>query len=593
MHNKVLLSLLSLLWITYELNEGTYASPEPIDVMALRDGMTISKGTTLRGLSATWIVLVSLDEPVYPSELRRQITQVESSFHEVLGKYQIPSAVKKSWLHRLAQLHQSTITSAARVKRGLFDLGGKILHSLFGVATNKQMKQYKKIVKDLRSALGSVVHHQSDLITAVNQSRLYISDNRNSIIHLNEHQKVVRKFLATIRHKMKSIYLRVGALEIRMEMNRVISSLETLHQEYIHQLKIYHIQKASLERGYLTETLLPVAVLESILHKASVAGYDIVSQIEWYYQTLTVEPIWQANNTLIYRIFIPMLDKTNYLYYRTFTYPTPIKNSTYKVKIILKKQYGLDTKSGGLFRPTQCLGKNPVVCLVGPIYNSNSLQCARGLISQQPNYTQHCRVNIYKDISHDTEIYNLNVNTYIISTWGEQLKYHCDGVASKQIYVKPGVYNVTCQANCRLEGHKWHIRCLETVYVKQTLHFHKLNFLPMNISSKINAEVLPKIYPRFKASKDTVVRNINPQTLITSLPDEKPFKWSEYGGFIAWFLAISILILCITLLCIYLYKRFKLSKHILRLRGKCEQPPSAEQVAPPLPLPEIPVVPQI
>ena len=46
----------------------------------MTDGLMINGGAGLRGLKASWIILVTLDAPVYPPGLKDQLYKVRDSF---------------------------------------------------------------------------------------------------------------------------------------------------------------------------------------------------------------------------------------------------------------------------------------------------------------------------------------------------------------------------------------------------------------------------------------------------------------------------------------------------------------------------------
>jgi hypothetical protein len=279
---------------------------------SLSDGVAISQGTGLRGLAAHWVVLVVLEPPVYPMELKTRIAQVESLFGPIMEPYVLSQYIQDSWLHRLEELKTVDVffsDDTGRVRRGLLDLGGEILHVLFGTVTSSQFHKYETVLQTMGSKLNAVIHFQSDLLSAMNQSRLYIKENRADITRLEVHQRVVDAFLVGVQHDLSESNRRVGTLEIQVEMERAISALEMAFKQYTSQVDLYHIHKASLEIGRLTEDLLPPYVLQEVLLQAAQVGYDYVSHMEWFYQFLTVEPVWQSGQNLVYKVSIPLLDK--------------------------------------------------------------------------------------------------------------------------------------------------------------------------------------------------------------------------------------------------------------------------------------------
>ena len=139
-----------------------------------------------------------------------------------------------------------------RVKRGILDLGGEVLHVLFATVTNRQ---YEQILKFMAKELNAVIHLQPELITAINQSRLYIQENRQDIVSLQKHQTQVDEYVSNMTRVFSEKFIKLGHVQIQLEMDCAISALELVYRNYKHQVALYHIHRQSLEQGRLTEDL--------------------------------------------------------------------------------------------------------------------------------------------------------------------------------------------------------------------------------------------------------------------------------------------------------------------------------------------------
>ena len=288
----------------------------------LTNGLVVTGGAGLRGLKASWIILVSLEAPSYPHDLRQQIAKVRDSFQPILSKYKVASAISDTWKDRLERMEPiSTFSFKTRHRRGLFDAGGSLLHVLFGVATSAEIKKYRTLLMDLKSQNKVILHNIPTLATMVNQSRKYIRENSIRISKIEAHESVVRNFMSHLSRKLKDWEVRLGAAEIQLEMDRVLSALEVLYEEYLKQVDYFRSHRTALEEGRLTEGLLPPQELHGILQLAVQQGYGTVERIEWYYEHLKVEPIWKDGSSLLYHATIPLLDSKQYLFYKIQAFP--------------------------------------------------------------------------------------------------------------------------------------------------------------------------------------------------------------------------------------------------------------------------------
>ena len=124
----------------------------------LVDGLLVTGGTGLRTLAANWVLLVALDAPLSPPGLAEQIQKVRSTLDELCDQYGISQGFLNSWVDRLTRIDPTEQTLDHRYRRGLLDIGGLILHGLFGVATDSDIEKYQDILSDLRVDTNAIMH---------------------------------------------------------------------------------------------------------------------------------------------------------------------------------------------------------------------------------------------------------------------------------------------------------------------------------------------------------------------------------------------------------------------------------------------------
>ncbi len=147
------------------------------------------------------------------------------------------------------------------------------------------------MLMEVKSNINSIKHFIPELTTVMNQTGIYVQENRHRIAEVEEHQEAIDAYLEQVDYEQHSMAARLGRVEIRQTMERVLTALEIVGELYRQKKRVYHTERAALEVGNLTEDLLPSAVLEEILQQAISQRFEVVSQPESYCQTLIIEPI--------------------------------------------------------------------------------------------------------------------------------------------------------------------------------------------------------------------------------------------------------------------------------------------------------------
>ena len=388
-----------------------------MDPKALPDGLMVHGGLQLRSLEANWVILITLEEPVYPEGLIQHIEHVSTSMAPLYQKFSISPLIRDAWLDRLERIRGKE-SSRSRRKRGILNLGGSLLNTLFGVATEGQLQKYSKAVQSLSQRTSAIMHVVPELMTVVNQSRMYVKENREQLRTLTGHQQVVEQYLQNMSNRLADMELRLGAAELRLEMDRVISALETVYDLYQQDMRRHQEQRIALETGRLSEDLLSRTTLLSILETIRATGYNYIETLEWFYQYLTVQPVWQNDENLLFRIVLPLIDQTPSLLYHVRSFPSPLPNSNVTASFDLNEFYGYNTEEDGLFRARFCVGENPKVCQRGAMFEAKGQRCINGVINARIRPIKSCKIKFKMNENNVTQIFQLEVNDYVISTWG-------------------------------------------------------------------------------------------------------------------------------------------------------------------------------
>ena len=172
-----------------------------------------------------------------------------------------------------------------RVKRGLVDIIGEAGKALFGVATQGDVTDIRRAVKQAEKDTAIVFHKMDKMLSIINQTRKYVRENRKDIDQLQQHQQALQTRLLEYGDHLSQLDIQVDRLTVARLIDNLIAQLELIAEEFQQQWRIFRQQKHELERGWLTESTLAPTELESMLHKLRCQGY-YTPRAEWYYENL-------------------------------------------------------------------------------------------------------------------------------------------------------------------------------------------------------------------------------------------------------------------------------------------------------------------
>jgi hypothetical protein len=442
------------------------SADDPLAITNLPDGIAISGGEHLRQITATWNIYVTLEPPPYPVQMANQLHGLQQQLNSLNTFDNIHDEIQALTI-RKRRLLALIDTQHDRVKRGLIDIGGTILHGLFGVATNDQLKRFELALDAVSASADDIRHTQTALATIVNQTASYthkLAVHQNQILHQQAAFKMAIQQLAEASSNQSR---RIRRIELLTDLDRFIDVIEVAVKQHVAQVQLYHKQRAEMEAGRLTRDLLPQHHLEEILAQAS-ASHHTISSVEWYFQYLFILPMWQATGKLVYQVEIPLIAPRPYLLYQITSLPVPLPNNSYTAIVHLKDAYALDTVSGNLFIPSHCLGHDPVVCGAGPEFDTSMEKCARGLLTNRQDFFKECTATVTPTTGHSV-ISTLDTNQYALITQGETLAVRCPGTPEHHIQLDRGTYNLTCLSSCSLAGRGWVATCIKRVYVNHVI----------------------------------------------------------------------------------------------------------------------------
>lgn len=330
-----------------------------------------------------------------------------------------------------------TQPSSARSKRGLFDFVGTVSKTLFGIETEHNVMKMKNIVDMNRSKLSVMSHKMNEMLTVVNATRSHMLENRHVINQLIQSSSEMKEWYSKIQlrqHLYQALLFKINVIQ------NLVEDLER------NQDKMLRIRK-DLERGFLSEDLLPIDELKSLQHSVSIPkGSKFVSPLYWYYSKLTVR-VLRIENEIVYSVDLPLVNNEHTVAKQIVSYPTPNVNSNVTLQIMTDTNRLFLSHTG---KPlTKCIGHKPLVCPPTALSRGKHIadhSCASALLNPNKDVSHLCPTKVTSE-KHD-QLYYHSVNTFVLVTWGTDVIEGC--LNSKMLSLKPGTYLVSWSGSCAL-----------------------------------------------------------------------------------------------------------------------------------------------
>ena len=146
------------------------------------------------------------------------------------------------------------------------------------------------MINIIRKSNKHIIHQTINMVSVINQTynemklnRRHIRDVEDSISTLYEH---VNTWI-TVR---QAAWSRISA---SLHIDRCFDLLESAQILFDKRHRLYHAQRDALETGRHTEALLPINELGKILKHCNALGL-FTTRREWYYEFVTVTPLWRS-----------------------------------------------------------------------------------------------------------------------------------------------------------------------------------------------------------------------------------------------------------------------------------------------------------
>jgi hypothetical protein len=464
----------------------------------------------------TWRVFVSVRKPVTPRGYRSQADKIlkliNSAYNKndksasMISKYEKDNRILKI-IHALrifkvvnrpveyANTHNKKNTKKnkkpnkkskkkgkSREKRGLFNFIGRGLQSLFGVATENDVMEVKRLLAFTYTGQKQVRHNVNNLTTVVNRmqydirfSRRALNVNINNVNRLFAFQYNINSTISLILNDLRrKDFLRI--------IDNLISDFSAVTHRFKHLMELYSRRRTSLENGRLSHDLMPLSYLNEIERSLNKTWY-LITPKEWYCQFSTLIAL-DLQGDLLYRVDLCIIDNMNYIEYAINCFAEPVKgtNSTLKMRIE-SPHVTLETSTGLFSNPRDCVGINPRVCRSNIYLKPDLMPCIASVILQK-KYNL-CAIQITQTSDKQSIVYEFTGKHFVVCTFGENLEIFCKKRATQYHYLTPGCH-ILFPDNCIVESSGWKILSIGITTSYITLKTPNLVLNELNISDILN-----------------------------------------------------------------------------------------------------------
>ena len=354
------------------------------------DGVLITHTGTVRSIDGFLTVVVVINSPEPPHIL----TWVDD-VHQFIRRnnFRISFEERSLWEHRITRImnvlranysdHMLVMNTddinSHRVKRGLLNIVGKLGQSLFGLATTGDVEVLKRAVLESQNNAKALYSNENKLLSVFNKTRDFITRNHQTILRVEDEAGHLLQVVQSEANQTNELVGVVNSILMARHVDTDLQQMETLIQEFHTQRQDFHQHRLQLERGWLTEDILPPAILDRLLN--GLQDNDMITaSLPWYYQNIHVEPLWDHGTQLAYRVVLPGMSSENYLSYDIRYFSVPIGRDHLQ-RVTGAPAVAVNTATGHSFipNPDQCLGNSPMVCHPSRIHLQDT--CETRLVS--------------------------------------------------------------------------------------------------------------------------------------------------------------------------------------------------------------------
>ena len=234
----------------------------------------------------------------------------------------------KTEVEQIMRMHDY---NPSRTKRSLLPFIGEGLSWLFGIVTGEDLSQIRHQISLLSRNQKQVIHVVEQTLSIVNESRVFVKENRQSIISITKSIQEMDSKFNRMKHELEQkIYENRRFMEIFSRLNLVLDEIKTLVRDAKFYLFNLQAQLDALAVGKVSfRTMNPLRLRRLLMDiQENTPGFlslicDPKKDLWLYYRYLKgTTYFW--NGKIIVVLSIPMIRKDQqYEVYKAISIPVP------------------------------------------------------------------------------------------------------------------------------------------------------------------------------------------------------------------------------------------------------------------------------
>jgi hypothetical protein len=223
--------------------------------------------------------------------------------------------------------------------------------------------------------------------------------------------------------------------------------------------------------GVVSEELVPKELFKEIRLEF---GTDSCLSEQWYYQYLKVDYYFEDEGAVVCKFKVPILSEETYLNYWINTFP--VKKGEVMLRVHHDVKAALGTSQGTLFyENADCVGRNPVVCPPGLIFDQEQENCVHAMIIGNDLGKEACSVHVSTfDQSHT--LLAVGRNMFAVYVRDITYSYRCPGQKGIQGKLSEGMYILVLDPSCIFDTQEWYLEGLTYHEKLSSLNYSRIKF---------------------------------------------------------------------------------------------------------------------
>ena len=412
----------------------------------------------------------------------------------------------------------------SRQKRALIDVGGKLLHSLFGVSTDQELSEVKTDLETVRAAMKNYSSVEAKQLTLINETWTRVTEDHQRVKFLTEGFIKIRGQDTAIMKQVNSALSEERGILQHVLASELVNSATRLTQEIRQQIeKIEAILVAAANNVLHIELLGPTElnkILQEVEQKLP-GGFELLLPIatpHLYYQ----ENILQSFSTedgFAFLLKIPLRSaSTGFHLYLAKPLAVPLKNSTLYAfvhstppyfAISQDRETYLELNHEDLDQCTQ--GPIKLCATLSPIRHKDSPSCLAALFfgRQDEIHSQCPRMIVQNPEPMATRIPNSN-QWYISLPKASKMKLSCpnigkDRYSGRSSTQMTGIVRVSVPNYCTMEGPGFDL----PVQFTGSTHISWNNFSLLDVKEEVESLFSTRDM-HFLSEKPNITKDIQP-----------------------------------------------------------------------------------